>query len=365
MAYVDEVLADSPAALFTFSETNGAPVSSNGVYTATNVGGVLLNQDGPKGGRSAYFDGVDDRLALHGFPDVNAGGNFTFEVWVKYASFAGNTVNEYPTFSRRDGNGTAWLLRTRGGNTNYNLIESWQNGQTTEAGANYGDDKWHHVVFVSNNYEGTIYVDGVAYSKHYGNPSTGSPGASNPMYLGYGVGSNELYRGHLAFPAYYPHSLSAARVAAHYNAPATSDNGPVSIDAGSAGLVALQALEGVSGPSVVLGAPVRAVVDLTAGYYGLLRLDGALGATVETGVVIRDAVSLDAGYMDFLTLAGMNGATVVLTVPSDPDGPVLGQWHLEALMPRTAVEVLNPAAELETRNHRARLRPELINLRRV
>ncbi|GAA3885401.1 hypothetical protein GCM10022243_57800 [Saccharothrix violaceirubra] len=91
----------------------------------------------------------------------------------------------------------------------------------------YNDGAWHHVVGVHDaTYGIRLYLDGqliVQLAGAHPQSMTGYMriGYDNTSGYANGFGSNQTtahFRGNLAFMAYYPYALSAARISAHYAA---------------------------------------------------------------------------------------------------------------------------------------------------
>ena len=213
MDYRNEVLADNPLAFWEFKD--GSNVSTVNDYTLTQFNGGVHRGLGPKNSDAVWFDNIAWR-SIGGLPDFQD-GTFTVEMWVKY----GTQTMDYPTFIRRDGGGSAFLMRTRGPNVGTRIyqIETYTNGETLVSNTTWNDNAWHHVVFRSNAYSGTLYVDGVVRSVKNGAQSAGGTGSAAVLYLGRGSDTTEFFSGSIANVAIYTTDIGAARISAHYNAP--------------------------------------------------------------------------------------------------------------------------------------------------
>lgn len=214
MTYRDEILADNPLAFWEFNQTNKL-ASTVGGYSLTNTGVLTWTNSGPKNSGALQFDGSTQYVSSTTIPDFQD-GTFTAEMWVKY----GAQTMDYPTFMRRDGAGSAFLVRTRGpgAGVRVNEMESYTNGETCMTSPyTYADSTWHHVVFRSNAYVGTLYVDGNVRTTKSGAQSAGGTGVT-PLYIGRGSGATEYFKGYIANVAIYPTDIGAARVVAHFNA---------------------------------------------------------------------------------------------------------------------------------------------------
>ena len=219
-AYADEVIADSPVAWWRLDETSGTTAndaigSNHGTYSgATLDQSPLINA-----GRSVSFSGSSSGISV---ADADAlsfvSTAFTLECWVK-TSASGSTGS----LLAKDTSGSVWAeynlymlsdgkvrCDVRSGNSDTPKVQA-----TTVVAVNDGNR--HHVVATftpSNTLK--IYVDKVerASASH---AIASSYNSSASLRVGRASGGSE-FAGLLDEVALYASGLSAARVAAHYDA---------------------------------------------------------------------------------------------------------------------------------------------------
>jgi len=210
MSYRSRVIADGASHYWRLSEQAGSSAldSVGTAHGSISALGVTLAQPG------AISVGLNTAMA---FDDANSGQVFfgalavpvpvTVEAWINLP-----VDGSYRTiFSCR--NATTGLFFGIGGGT----LQVF-NG----AGANVGgptsvtDGTWHHVAAVLNGTTATLYRDGVQDGAPA--PCTLAP-TTNLSSLSYDAGADGLrWKGLLDEVALYPKALSAAEIAAHFNA---------------------------------------------------------------------------------------------------------------------------------------------------
>lgn len=182
-------------------------------------GGVTLGESGPlsTGGAAMAFDGSTGYVALAAgdlYPTTVA---FAREAWVKTAG-AGNPDGwEWiANYLNASGNG-AWCGIQPNGAIDYTVVTGLN---YTPSGPSLYDDQWHHLVWVYDNGNLTLYVDSIVVGSYSGVAAPQSGGVSA---IGQRADSTEYFAGVLAEVAIYDTALTATRVAAHYSAASSTD----------------------------------------------------------------------------------------------------------------------------------------------
>lgn len=213
-SYYATVTADSPVGFWKLAETafGSAAVdetgNQNGVYT--NTSGLVFKQDGIKGGANTqavkFIAASAGYVAIADAAGQHIGDTGSWECWVKRASTGANATLMSGIAS------TSFQLYFSSGDNAVYL------GQIT-AGANVkstttipADGVWHHIVATKNGSTAIMYVDGVAGTNLFTNHTFAN---SNTITL---AANGSGLDGSMAMAAIYPTALSAARVAAHYQA---------------------------------------------------------------------------------------------------------------------------------------------------
>ncbi len=223
MSWVSEVQADSPATWYRHDESSGLLQDSSGnanhATSLTEGGGAAVvtyqepgaiasepasksikyNRDGTLG----CFFTVPDHATL------DVGNTFTIEFWIKLDDVTATAM--YP-FSK---SALAYEIRINTSDQ-IELVKSEAYIVVTATSAIPRDNAFHHVVAVRpGTNQGLIYLDKVDVS---GTPASGSDFADNANALKIGSIGDQHLDGWFDEVALYPTALSAARVAAHYDA---------------------------------------------------------------------------------------------------------------------------------------------------
>lgn len=136
--------------------TDSSGNNNNGTAT-----GATFSTSAKLGSHSGSFDGVDDYVSVSHVSALNP-ASFTLEGWVKTTSATNNNgiINKYSAGSSNgyqmylaSGRLKAWVFRDGG-----NYVDM---SATGDDGGIVNDGNWHHVVFVVDNTNGKLYVDGV------------------------------------------------------------------------------------------------------------------------------------------------------------------------------------------------------------
>lgn len=234
-AYSAAVLADSPVGYWRLGEASGtsAADSSGNANAGTYTGTVTLGQSGalamePDGSSNAaaLFDGssgfVDLGLARLIGTDSSLSGNFSVELWVKAngaAAFAylfnqanSAAVNAITGMNLNGaGVGYGFVIRNDAG-----TILSLSEGAA--APSRLTDNVWHHVVFTRAGTTWCIFVDGVQTATNTTFAPSGTYTCDQVSIGRRSSASGQYAAAILDEVVVYPAALSAARIAAHYNA---------------------------------------------------------------------------------------------------------------------------------------------------
>ncbi len=226
--YPAVVLADSPLAYYGMNEAGGsALIDATGNHSGTYVGSPALGQPGAVGTAAVFDGGAGDYAQVAGWVTQPA-APASLEAWIRHdgvkfaavdttiAGFvnAGTRALRLMAFSV-DADTLELGIYTENGNTHFNWTPA--------------DQGWHHLVGTidASGTTGRLYLDGsqVATSG-LGYPGTG---ATQPFRVGTGtdsgVAGSQSWPGGIDEVAVYSQTLSAAQVAAHFNA-RSSGGGP-------------------------------------------------------------------------------------------------------------------------------------------
>lgn len=181
-------------------EGSGTIAINSGLGNATGngtiVNGVWIT-DGPMG-RPALSFATGRNVTL---PAVSTGASFTVAAWVRFT-----TTAQQPILSNRAATGLyfgtsvgkVYVYYTTGSPTNLLAVK------------NINDNKWHHVVWTSDNVRAQVYVDGTLDSSQ-NQTRTGVPHTGN-TYIGYDAVNNQYFNGDISGVAVYNRAAVASEV---------------------------------------------------------------------------------------------------------------------------------------------------------
>lgn len=220
--YAALILSDKPSHYWRLNETTGATaVDQVGGSNGTISGGVTLSQPG------ALTDG-DPAMAFNGTTGkiVTTAGSvpavWTLELWVNAA--IGN-VAQRPLFSVNAGAGDQFYFKLFGDVSNrlgVSINYTGGGGTTLIPTEPLGLGSWHHVAFVFPvGLAIRTYVDGVALTQNAAlvKPVVGN--SATTFEIGAATAWPQYFNGALDDVAIYPAALTAAQIAAHYQAGST------------------------------------------------------------------------------------------------------------------------------------------------
>lgn len=214
MAYVDEVLADSPVAYYRLDESSGQPQDSsgNGNDTDTSFGSAptysvtsLLTSGGGTAitfNNSAHFSAPDDAT-------LDIGDVFTLECWIRRTVTG---VNE--AIMDKGANAFRWYITSTGVVT----LEKSGVADAIRSSVTMQNTDTHHLVVTKNGATRVVYMDAVDVTS--GSPPANQTIESNAvaLFLGAQANSGIPSRSTLDEIAIYGTALSQARIQAHYDA---------------------------------------------------------------------------------------------------------------------------------------------------
>lgn len=216
-SYADEVAADSPLAYWKLDEPSGtsAADSSGNGRNGTYAGGSYLNEPSLVTGStsSVAFDGADGRMTLAHASWMDLASAITVECWVNYHS----TPDNLDALISRDytSDQISFLLDIDSGKFrwgHYNMGGGPAlSGTTTVAALTT-----YHVVGVKDATHYRLYVNGVEEASVA--DATAMPVNSGGLALAYLPGIGRYTLAKVDEVAIYGTALSAARIAAHYDA---------------------------------------------------------------------------------------------------------------------------------------------------
>jgi hypothetical protein len=228
-AYAEEVEADAPVGHWRLGEPSGttAANASGAAPAGTYTNSFTLAAAGALVGDSdtALTLGGGGYVALPSDASLNITGPFTFECWLKTTD-TGSHQNLWGGY--HDGLWAGAGVRINFGQLGYysSATGDWRSGPS---GLNDGD--WHHIVATVSGSTLIWYIDGAQSGSS--DTGTAQPGSySGPRAIGArSSGSTELLVGTIDEVAVYDTALSAARIAAHYEAGTTAGGGgPVEVN---------------------------------------------------------------------------------------------------------------------------------------
>lgn len=296
MSYVSEVLADSPVAYWRMGESDvGATlVDEQAAHDGTYVDGPSLV--------AGLIGASDDARQLNGtsqfatvpwHADLNT-TEWTGELWVETAAWDGN---DRILSNRTSGGGwEIWCSSSGGTITAMNISGGSQSGRTDH---NVTAAEPHHVVATFDGTTVRLYIDGVEEDTAAGS-LTLNPSAD--LNIGNLPFASRLFGGILDEIAVYDYALSAARVAAHYDARDDAGTG-VTVDTEAARVVLRAATTTVDAGGNTISTDAARVVLRAA--ETTVDAGGATVGTEAARLVLRaGATTLTLGQTTVSTEAG-------------------------------------------------------------
>jgi len=232
--YPQEVLADTPAAYYQFSETSGTSFadSSGNTRTGTSSGTITPGVAAPARPAitpCATFGGgyVETSYAPGSLT------SFSIEAWINTTSTGGQVIassrrsTTYNSFTLNVGSTPAGFGTA--GEVSFGIDGNGLYQGVSTATARVNDGLWHHIVAVWSGVSGSnivpaqfaIYIDGAAaaLTNRAVASSAAAPANIGDFYrLGNSPSWGNTFSGQIDEVAFYTSALTASRVTAHFNA---------------------------------------------------------------------------------------------------------------------------------------------------
>jgi hypothetical protein len=214
--YAQTVLADIPISHWRLGEASGtAAADVRGVNAGTYVNaptlGVTSLLVSDTANKAVTFDGSNDHVSVANSNSLRIASPLTLEAWIKPTSLPAN--GSYASvMTKRE----SYSLQFNGSRIELTIMQNGTRRRTQAPAGSIVAGQTYHLV---GTYDGTttrLYINGaqVATTALTG----GATLNANPLFIGSWDGSSEFFRGVIDEPAVYAGALSAARVAAHYDA---------------------------------------------------------------------------------------------------------------------------------------------------
>ena len=157
---------------------------------------------------SMIFDGIDEYITLGNSSNLNVTGDQSVSCWIKFNSNTGTSyvINVKDIFGVYTSGGRIQGFSRINGNFN-NLPSS---------GTTYNDNQWHHVVFLKDANDLTLYIDGAFESELLTAGGT-SLGTTNDARLGNRYTNASHYTGTSDEIAIFDYKLTPSQIAEIYN----------------------------------------------------------------------------------------------------------------------------------------------------
>lgn len=222
MAYRDEVLADSPAAFWELNDAGGGgtvmddsgPNGLDGTFDATNPptlkqGGLLTSEIG---GTCGLFNGTNQFASVGDNAALDLVNSFTLEGWVVPSTVTGGLERRWL------GKGTVGVNGYSVGRTAANPVffNMGVQAYTFTAVTLQANRIYHMVVVFDASQDANLYLNGQFMQTVTGTVNV-TPGTAS-LFVGKSDVGTEYWDGYIDNVAVYPTILSAARIAAHWNA---------------------------------------------------------------------------------------------------------------------------------------------------
>lgn len=296
--YRDTVMADAPIAYYRLGETTGTAINDEtlGARTGTYYGPPTLGLVGALRYDNNTAIGITTASGAAGTQygqilNVPSYASFSAECWVWYDSAGSDANQAMMELAVNDTTNTDWLLYYEGDRIAWRVI----NDAAATVNSNNPNvtprDTWQHVVGTYTAGTMRLYVNGTQVASAALTRTNPKTGTAINLWLGR-LASSSTYalNGRLDECAFYDKELTAAQVAAHYDAGANQPPPPFSGTAYSVSLNAPTLRRGVA-------------LSVPSGDY-----PAAYPERTVAGVVY-DALGADR--------AGVEGATVLLIRQSD------------------------------------------------
>ena len=230
-------------AYWRLGEASGTTAADEGDASPGSYwGGVELGRPGAVGGdTAARFDGVNDELTVSGSGlTLRSGGSIEgWFLWESGVALMRDSSNEWALAFDKSG-----MLAYRVGAVTFTTSRT----TASVRGA------WHHIVLTVDNGATKLYLDGTLLHSASG---AGAFGVQLPWHVMRNGTTNQFARGLADEVAIYDTALSAATVAAHFDAAGTGEPPPAPTGLTAAALTEAVRLDWSSNPDPVAGYNVQ------------------------------------------------------------------------------------------------------------
>jgi hypothetical protein len=284
-AFGQEAFTDNPVAWWRLDEPSGLTIDEMNGSGGSVVGGVVRGVDGPlyAGDESYDFNGTTGGVNIPDQAKLDVGDVFTLEAWIAISPTNGTV-------------GVRTFMSKESGGYQFSVIDGFlaivKAGTAVIATSTIAPSvgNFHHVVWTKNGATNVIYIDKVVRTGTVTNQTITNN--AQPFHIGYEGPDGEFFEGTINDVLIYGTPLSAARVAAHYDAATLP---PAKTGADTASLTGEAATVGLTASDSGIATDPQSVLD--TGF-----VDSGVG--VEA-VVLTDRDVADAG-------TGTEAATVSL-----------------------------------------------------
>jgi signal peptidase I len=232
VSYSTVVTTDAPTIYHRFSQASGTTAANSGTGTAGRyTGGYTLGRPGAiacqttNAARAVYLDGATGQVVRSSTTATVGTSTFTLEAWFRTTTGGGKLVG---FGNQRTASSTTYdrhLFLTDNGAVVFGVHSG--TAREVVSPSSYTDGRWHHVVATLGAVSPTngmrLYVDGTLVASR--TDTTSAQTYSGYWRIGFdnlaswsSAPDNPYFTGDLDEVAIYPTTLTAARVAAHYNA---------------------------------------------------------------------------------------------------------------------------------------------------
>lgn len=327
--YSSIVAADGPTAYYRMNELSGTTLADVMASYPATISGSPMPQLGAatpigsdSGGASVRFTGgvtttlggpgADVTMPMSGSVPV------TLEAWVNFATNeAFGPIIDLSDPTQPASNGRQYALTTASGGLRY-YVRSTGGSETPAATTGWNDGNWHHVVGVYNGADRRLYVDGTLRNTQTGAVATAFAASANAR-LGYDARTSAPNR----YPTdirideaaiYINTALSAAQVAAHYNAgllgiaPGLATVDVLTVKAALDNWALSEVANAIQGiPAPMLRLPLTAAIVARAAVSSVVSQLAVMAVQAREAATEADAPSMSASVDD----------TLGQTVPTD------------------------------------------------
>jgi concanavalin A-like lectin/glucanase superfamily protein/fibronectin type III domain protein len=214
--YSATVAADQPVSHWRLGEASGTVAADQkNANPGTYVNGVVLGAASLLGtdtaNKAITLDGANDQVRIPSSPSLNLAAPFTLEAWIKPAKLP--AAGQFASVLTK---AESYSLQFNGPRLEFTIMQFGVRQRLQAPVSAVVAGQTYHVVATFDGTTRRLYLNGVevASAALSGGPSS----STNNAFVGSWNGSSEFLAGTVDEAAVYNTALSAARVAAHYNA---------------------------------------------------------------------------------------------------------------------------------------------------